>query len=262
MYSNPSLGYNLPNFNPLTYSKWCDTIGMYRWYREDGTERTIYRLDYNWKPIYDKAIHTADVYFAARVIYDPVEFTNEFLATVPLAWEKYKTSLELISGMLDGNTIDPEYFEAGYERTTEQTVDGTSKTDSTTTAVVGQRVDSNDAENLERQLNYQQGVQALDGQISNGNIGRLGNDKASGIVDVVNQSNNTAVTGPQTNTGEGKSAAETKNVLKENVREKRFNYYDNLAFLRDRMVLIDTVKPFYTYFNDLFYASKRMEGWW
>ena len=255
---NPSLGYYLPNWQPMTYNKWCQTIGQYRWYREDGSPRVIYNLDYDWQPIFDNATQIADTYFNSRIIYDPVEFTNEFLAAVPLSWLKYKTSLELLSGMLDGNTIDPEYFEAGYERTTEQNVNGTAS--STGQAKSGARTDMNDSTNKERQLNYQQGVQALDGAINNSNIGMLGNDKATGLTDVVTQGQGTQTTGAQTT--DTLANSNTSNQLKEFVKEKRYNYYDNLAFLRDRMLLMKDVKPFYEYFNDLFYTSSKMTGWW
>lgn len=38
------------------------------------------------------------------------------MANVPINWMKFKTQLEMFSGTLDGTNIDPEIFEAGFDR--------------------------------------------------------------------------------------------------------------------------------------------------
>lgn len=266
---NAQLGYD-PNWTKsMTYDVWRDTFGKYCWYHEDGTARTQYPLDYNWKAIYDIATQAADLAFSYRTINNPCVFTNEFLALVPIAWLKYKTSMELMSGTLDGLTIDPQLFEQGYERhlSHKETTNGTGDS----TDVLGEREDSSNQTNNSaadvkaRAINYEQGVQAYD-DLNNDNIGEYGNSYASNFSDTVSKSNsndtteNEYTTGEQTNTNKTKTTVQ--NEFTEDDKMTRINYYDNLAFLRERMEKINLIEPFQHYFEYLFNNVESMTGFW
>ena len=115
MYLNPTMTQS--ELKPyMTYEQWCHTLGKYRWYHEDGSPRLYYPLAYEWERIYKTATEDADNYFKTRNIYDPSIFTSQFMANVPINWMKFKTQLEMFSGTLDGTNIDPEIFEAGFDR--------------------------------------------------------------------------------------------------------------------------------------------------
>ncbi len=305
------------------YRAWSETIGQYRWEHADGSPRTYYPLEWQWQRVYDAVTQTADLYFMHRNIEDVLFFTDEFLARVPLAWEKFKTELELLSGTLDGTNIDPEIFTSGYDRefTRTQTQSSTVHDTSTGNIQFGERIDSEDStdsadrDGKARDIQYQQGVQAYDGSFpdigSGGNdfasgmvdhvetenqtaqrngkardiqyqqgvqaydgsfpdIGSGGNDFASGMVDHVEtenqtaQRNTTAVTGAQTNKQQVDGTTAGEQEIGETEREKvrRINYYDNLAFLRDRIDRLDQIKPFYSYFLDLFTGTESMQKAW
>lgn len=100
----------------MMYPQWTETLGQFRWNKEDGSSRTYVPLDYEWQAVYDKVTADADRLFWGMSIFDPVTFTQEFLSRVPIAWMKFKTSIEMFLGTLDGTTIDPEEFHAGYQR--------------------------------------------------------------------------------------------------------------------------------------------------
>lgn len=258
------------------YRAWSETIGQYRWEHADGSPRTYYPLEWQWQRVYDAVTQTADLYFMHRNIEDVLFFTDEFLARVPLAWEKFKTELELLSGTLDGTNIDPEIFTAGYDRefTRTQTQSSTVHDTSTGNIQFGERIDSEDStdsadrDGKARDIQYQQGVQAYDGSFPD--IGSGGNDFASGMVDHVEtenqtaQRNTTAVTGAQTNKQQVDGTTAGEQEIGETEREKvrRINYYDNLAFLRDRIDRLDQIKPFYSYFLDLFTGTESMQKAW
>lgn len=264
-----SLGYYPEQFDAMPYNIWAETFGKYRWYHEDGTPRTQYPLDYNWQQIYDIATSAADLAFSYRTITDPYIFTNEFLANVPINWLRYKTQLELFSGTLDGKTIDPDLFNQGFTRkmTHTEEVQGTG----TTNDKIGERIDTNNStDNVTsnaktRTLNYEQGVQAYD-NISNDNIGDYGNDYASNFSDSIGngqeeRNNETqSVQGQQENTQTVNSGVNS--TFEESEEVRRINYYDNLAFLRDRMDRLNLIKPFQFYFEYLFNNVTSKTGFW
>lgn len=100
----------------MMYPQWTETLGQFRWNKEDGSSRTYVPLDYEWQAVYEKVTADADRLFMGMSIFDPVTFTQEFLSRVPIAWMKFKTSIEMFLGTLDGKTINPEEFHAGYQR--------------------------------------------------------------------------------------------------------------------------------------------------
>ena len=270
-------GYDPYPFSPdIQYDTWAETMGKYRWRHEDGTPRTYYKLDYDWEPIFDIVTKEADMYFMPRLVECPDFFTSEFLARVPMAWIKFKTQLELLSGMLDGTTIDPELFEQGFDRTFKRTENVKSDVNdsSNSSATMGSRTDSTQSkdntttDDKARTIDYEQGVQGYDNGF--GDIGGNGNQYASRMVDTLNPSKtetageNTFQQGEQVNTGSQSGntngTQETGETIEEHV--KRINYYDNLAFLRDRMDRLENVKPFYSYFLDLFtHVDSFSKGW-
>ena len=262
----------------MLYSEWADTYGLYRWYRKDGTPRILMPLDGNYKSIYDIVTREADLKFNCFEIQDMISFTNEFLSEVSTAWMKFKTELELVTGTLDGTNIDPNVFEAGYDRTTTQTIKGTVDVIGTTNTninsndTIGQRTDNTTVNTSDkaRNIQYNQGVQAFDTEITNDNIGELGRNWASGFSDAVQLGNQTTEfkqgeqenTSSQTNKSNGNQNTTSVNTFNENVHEKRINYYDNLAFLRDRFDRIEDVKPFYEYLMPCFKTITVMSKNW
>lgn len=240
----------------ITYHQWKELQGANRWYHADNTPRTLVGLDHNWKPIYDIITKNADILFDNKKIFDCETFTQEFLAKVPIAWMKFKTSIELYLGTLTGDTIDPDEFKAGYERITHSTSEsdvtneGKNTQNNTSTHVTGESDDNTKS----RGILYNQGVQAYDDEINNSNIGLLGNDFASSMQDNVQNVSR----GAQTDTDETditndvKNKSNSNNTFDETVNEKRINYYDQLAFLRDRMDRLDIINNFTDEFIDLF----------
>lgn len=261
---------------PLNYMQWCDTIGKRRWYHEDGTPRTYLAFDYQWKPIYDAVTVEADLYFMTRSILDPLYFTSEFLARVPMAWQKFKTEFELLTGTLDGTAISPDLFEQGFTRSFKRSVDstGTATENGTGSVTQGERTDSTSssgsvsADGKSRDISYLQGVQAYPD--TGAGIGEYGNDYASSMIDHISNSNSsdsqsvTTKIGAQTNkTNQSSNRTDSGNVAEEiNEEVKRINFYDNLAFLRDRFDRLDNIKPFYSYFDDLFIDVVSCRGNW
>ena len=189
---------------PLTYQEWTELWGKYRWYHKDGTARTTLPLDYEWEHVYKQITQQTDLYFANWKLPENItEFTDRFLALVPTAWLKTKTEFEMFLGTLNGKTIDPLMFEAGFTRTTDSnterdgTFEGRSDGDSSSISNSEENTtqdsytDSHhtDAGSKGRNLSYQQGVQGLN-NINEGNIGALGNKYASGIADTIAASDN------------------------------------------------------------------------
>lgn len=267
--------YKIYPEDAMPYMMWCERFGKYRWYHEDGTPRTYYPLDYNWKTIYDKVTKSADIAFSYRIIYDTDLFTSEFLANVPLAWMKFKTELEMLAGTLDGKNINPDIFEQGYERnrTYEMKTNGTAESNVNRTDTDGTRTDNNkdvlteSGNRKTRDINYEQGVQEYDKDISQNTLDR---DYASAMVDHTesdsrNKTDNTTFTkGEQKNSSELDSNGTTNENTEysEYDRMKRINYYDNLAFLRERVDRLRDIRPFYTMFEYLFNKVESFNGWW
>lgn len=291
----------------MTYGEWSTLSGKHRWYHKDGTARVLLPLDHKWKDVYDIITRDTDMYFWYRRLPEDINyFTSYFFSTVPTVWLKYKTMLEMFLGTLDGTTIDPLMFEAGYTRTTEHTLNNDNAQDSkytdnstidrstntsteqtynatgSNTTLTEDTVDkhtddvSTDRSGKGRTLNYLQGVQGLTA-INDGNIGTLGNRYASSIVDSVNQGDENSTTNFGAQHGTGKSSTNTtdkqdtdiattstedighersgdsltkdtrRQTFNERVHETRINYYDNLAFLRERM---DRLKLLYMFHKD------------
>lgn len=241
----------------MTYAEWCEVFGKNRWRHEDGTGRTIYPLDYNWATIYDEVCKEVDQYF---MYYDipcnELLFRSRFYSLIPTAWLAYKTELEFFSGTLDGYTIDPNTFEAGYHKTTKtfESVDSESNSQSSGETTETSQADGS-SNSRGRSIAYQQGDQAFKGTNAptNDNIGELGVDYASGFSDSVTLSETTsdgkANSTSKSNTGGNTNASRT---FSEDVLQTNINYYDNLAFLRERADHMKLLKPFYKYFEHLF----------
>lgn len=345
MYLNPTITES--ELKPyMTYDQWCKTLGQYRWFHEDGSPRLYYPLAYEWDKIYQTATSDADNYFQNRPIYDPSTFTAQFMANVPINWMKFKTQLEMFSGTLDGTNIDPEIFEAGFDRelsstnientkqdftenstytqdiqsgatdTTNTTANATTEQNTNSEDVIGNREDTTSiTRNLNtttdteesskgRNINYIQGLQAYTDRLDNNNIGELGTDYASNFSDDIrNGSRNQVETqkgsedtnfeqGEQTNTSnvDAKSTAEsttteektgsstqliTNNAGNTNSTEnsgtsnfgltekvRRINYYDNLAFLRERYDRLENFIPFFEYFEPYFASVESFRPNW
>lgn len=258
----------------MKFHEWRKLHGEYLWYHADGSARVTLPLDYDWATVYQNVTDDADIYFHDwDVPCDTHYFTSQMYAAVPHAWFKYKTAFEMFSGTLDGTSINPDVFEAGFTRTTEHALindntysDNDSVTETATgTATQAPRTDTSSAD--QRAINYQQGVQAVD-DINNGNIGELGNKYASGLTDnVANSENNYGEQTVDSNTtGTNKRTrtnTEDKNeTFNETVHETRINYYDNLAFLRDRMDRLKQFSPFHDYFKPLFATVEAFSGSW
>lgn len=266
----------------MKFWEWRLTYGQYVWFHEDGNARVILPLDYGWPAVYKEITQEADLYFSDWDLPENVvEFTNRFLSYVPTAWFRYKTMFELFSGTLDGNTIDPQMFEAGYTRTTQSQRDfeeehadsGQSSGQSQASSTQDAYTDTNDTtDNSEqRTLNYAQGVQGLN-NINNQNIGALGNKYASTIVDSVGNNlqsgtndygeRNISANGTDSNTNNTSGDSSSKDIFNETVHETRINYYDNLAFLRERADRFKLLTPFYKEFEQFFLTVKFFSGDW
>lgn len=153
-YSNP--GWPVCEKEPdLLYGEWIEMqgLGKIRWYLgdEEGNPdttkpRTYYELEDNWKKIWDIATRTVDEYFFHRKILFPEEFTDDFIARVPMAWQKMRTTLEMMTDLY-GLSIDPEEFYAGYDRETDRTENVTTTNDIETATeklernIEGERID-------------------------------------------------------------------------------------------------------------------------
>lgn len=240
----------------MTYSQWAETLGANRWKDREGKPRVYVPLDYQWEPIFERAIQDADRVFWNWKVWDTETFTQEFISMVPEAWLKFKTSVEMLLGTLDGTNIDPEEFHAGFTRTTEGGQEDHTDAQSQSNSC-SQYQDTNGSrqdESKARGIQYQQGVQAYDNEITNDNIGELGNDYASGMTDQVNQQS----IGQQSNDGSASdetssSGSQDRNTTySETVKETRINYYDQLAFLRERFDRLNAFKTFTDYFRTLF----------
>lgn len=253
----------------MTYDEWCEVYGQWRWYHEDGTPRTFLPIPGDYPELFGIVTKQADMAFTGREIHDPDVFTREFLRTVPVAWNNFKVEFEMFTGTLDGTNIDPDIFEAGFIRDTEQTETndalGNSSGSSTgsSTVINGARTDTGD--NKSRSISYDQGVQAYN-ETTTDDIGTHGNDYASGMVDNVSKTSNT--TGAETDTQNtqtsttNNSRAINDRKYKEHIKETRINYYDNLAFMRERFDRVQRFKPFEEYFFPCFAHAESMTGDW
>ena len=270
----------------MTYAQWCETYGKYRWYHKNGSERLYYPLDYEWKRIYESCTKYADMYFNDRIIYEPSIFTTNFLVNVPINWMKFKTELEMFSGTLDGTTIDPNMFNQGFTRDTTENEnnDDTDNVKSSQTGNIdenlGTRTDrtftdgTQDADSKSRAINYNQGVQAYDNNINNNNIGELGNNYASNMTDSVTKTHGANTQEVETQTGKQENTTDSTNEYTgnakssrnrsrtEHIHETRINYYDNLAFLRERQDRLNVFKDFYSYFEPYFAHADGFTGAW
>lgn len=270
MINNSQLGYYpIRHDGKMSYKDWCDTFGQYRWRHEDGSARTYYPLNDNYANIYDYVCRSADIEFGYRYIDDIESFTSEFLARVPIAWAKFKIQLEMISGTLDGTNIDPDIFEAGFDRTFTSETKG--KHSENRTDNLGTRTDSVTSENKtttedkNRTIEYTQGVQGY-ANLGNDNIGDLGRNYADGFTDGVDKSSGTVNGTSESSIGSQKNDYDTDGSKSENHTEeehvKRISYYDNLAFLRERFEHLNEYKEFYEYFLPLFSNVSSFSGWW
>ena len=270
----------------MTYAQWCETYGKYRWYHENSLERLYYPLDYEWKRIYESCTKYADMYFNDRIIYEPSIFTANFLVNVPINWMKFKTELEMFSGTLDGTTIDPNMFNQGFTRDTTENEnnDDTDNVKSSQTGNIdenlGARTDrtftdgTQDADSKSRAIDYNQGVQAYDNNINNNNIGELGNNYASNMTDSVTKTHGANTQEVETQTGKQENTTDSANEYTgnaksnrnrsrtEHIHETRINYYDNLAFLRERQDRLNVFKDFYSYFEPYFAHAEGFTGAW
>lgn len=257
----------------MKYSEWSELFGQYRWYHEDGSARALLPLDYEWQRIYDNITRDTDIHFHLWEIPCDVEyFTSQFYSAVPTAWLKFKSTVELFLGTLDGTTIDPLMFEAGYTRTTDHTLtndnqyNDNEKVSSSATGQSTQSAYEDTANILQRGIMYNQGVQAID--FNNQNIGQLGNKYASTLNDNIGQTDNQY--GQQkidsnTNDNGQRTRANSEDKTQnfhEKVHETRINYYDNLAFLRDRVDRLKLLMPFHKSFEQFFTLEIAMTGDW
>lgn len=254
----------------MVYLEWAKTYGQNRWYKTDGTPRTFTPLDYNYKTLFDKVCAETDEFFAVYEINDIMSFMAEWTTRVPRAWQIFKTQIEMMLGTLDGSNIDPLVFEAGFDRTTAHTLNNNMSSSADTTAngnasdVKGSMTttetgtDDYTQSDSNTQRLYNQGAQAYNTDDP------LTRDFASTIQNIENTStrdgNNTRTTeeGQRTDTsttGANSTAKATQSnaeTFTENIKERRINYYDNLAFLRERWDRTKEFKNFYEYFLDLF----------
>lgn len=258
----------------MKYHEWRNKQGQYLWYHADGSARVTLPLDYNWDAVYQSITADADIFYHDwEIPYDEHYFTSQMYAAVPHAWFKYKTMFEMFAGTLDGKTIDPDVFEAGFTRTTDHTLtnDNTYNDNDNVvdrqngTAVQAPYTDTTDSK--QRNINYNQGVQGAT-DINNGNIGELGNKYASNLADAIGNSStdfgeqSVESTTNGTNTRTRKNTEDKDETFHETVHETRINYYDNLAFLRDRMDRLKQFSPFYDYFRPLFATVQAFVGSW
>lgn len=257
----------------MKYYEWSQLFGPYRWYHQDGSARAILPLDYEWAKIYDNITKDTDIHFHLWEVPCDVEyFTSQFYSLVPTAWLRFKSTLELFLGTLDGTTIDPLMFEAGYTRTTDHTLTNDNvynDNETTQSSANGQSTQGayeDTANILQRGIMYNQGVQAV--TFNNDNIGQLGNKYASSLNDSISQSDNqygeqqiTSTTSDNGQRTRNNSEDKTQN-FHEQVHETRINYYDNLAFLRERVDRLKSLTPFYKSFETLFTLEIAMTGNW
>lgn len=157
------------------------------------------------------------------------------------------------------------------------------------TETEGTKDTATSADSKARSINYVQGIQAYDNSINNTNIGEFGNDYASTMNDTVSFSNGTedtdttgttdeTITSETTSTSTqdtgrdtteanrttGSSDRDTRgtkdNTYSETVKEERINFYDNLAFLRERADRLNLIVPFHDYFKHLFQHVTSIRG--
>lgn len=258
----------------MKYYEWCNLQGKNRWYHDNGSARVILDLDYNWADIFNVVTANADLYFAAWEIPCDIDFfTAQFFAMVPTAWFKYKTVFEMFSGTLDGTAINPDVFEAGFTRTTNSSrVEDNTYTDNDVVTSNANGTSTQDAhsdvvDTKQRSLSYNQGVQGLT-NINNNNIGNLGNKYASGIGDNILTSEtdyglqNVHATTADNSTRNRQNSEDKSDTFTETIHETRINYYDNLAFLRERLDRLKNLVPFHSYFESLFYLVQSLKGDW
>ena len=272
----------------ITYDQWCEGEGKYRWRFENGNPRLYYPLEYEWEEIFNFVTDNTDRYFKHRTIdIDNISvFSAQFIANVPFNWMKFKTELEMFSGTLDGTNIDPELFNQGFDRELSSTnIEADKQTAKTSTEsnsndIIGSRKDTNDVTKTEkgqtkqRNINYVQGVQAYDDDITNDNIGELGNNFASNFSDSVgiNESSGSENTkfsqGEQENSSNidgsssGNSTRDTTTNFGLTEKMRRINYYDNLAFLRERYEKLGGFKEFHEYFEPYFATVESLRPFW
>lgn len=263
----------------MPYPIWAERLGSNRWYDSQGNPRIYSTLDQDWKKIFDLVTRDADRVFHMRTIEDVPYFTDHFLSMVPHAWEKFKVQLEMFMGTLTGVNIDPQEFYAGFERwtthnltwdddeTVSNSADSTthSENDSTDTSDFGEQT----GEGRTRQINYVQGVQDNDREFTDANIGLLGADYASGNSDAVSLSEKAAYTDKNTgnsvtdgdnhSSSKGTRAYDRKEAFDEHIKENRINFYDQLAFLRERFDRLGGLRMFWQEFEPLFTSVSYFE---
>lgn len=250
----------------MIYREWIENYGANRWYKDD-IARTLYPLDYNWSPIFEKVTSQCDLFLDSYELPNDIEtFTDNFLGSVAENWLLYKVQLENMSGTLDGTTIDPTTFTAGHEmnRThTENINNVTGSNSSSENEIYSTSNSTSDVVNVENSSNkdrtFLQGVQENE---------FISDDKnASNIVDVASErsANNNNTTnandnsnGLVKNSGTANSASDVVTTDYEKVT--RVNYYDQLAFNVGRFDRMENFKSFASYFIPLFTRVHTMKG--
>lgn len=251
---------------------WTETLGENRWYDSEGNPRVYTSLDQTWKPIYDMVTKDADRVFHTRTIQDVEYFTDNFISLVPHAWQKFKVQLEMFLGTLTGQNIDPQEFYAGFERWTthnltwddDETVSNKadSETSSNTDSTDVNNYGAQSGESRTRQISYAQGVQDNDRVATVDNIGEMGLDYASAQQDVIAKSNKAAyvddskgtsnTSGSNSSTSNGTREYGRVEKYDEHIKENRINFYDQLAFLRERFDRLGGIRMFWQEFEKLF----------
>ncbi len=230
--------------------------------------------------MYENVTKQADLHFNSYELPCNVEnFTNLFLTAVPDAWMKFKVQIELFLGTLDGTNINPDVFEAGYINTFNSTEKinrekdsgtGYNSTDTTTgessSHVENTSSSNGTSSNSSQSENYVQGVQSgipLEVQNASGVNKTTGNGSTTGSEtgsgNTTSNMENTGTSSGNSSTSEGENVTRT---LDETRKETRINYYDNIAFLRERVEKLPGYKPFYELLEYCFATVTLKGGRW
>lgn len=222
----------------LRYHEWAETIGKYRWVDKQGEARTFMPLifttedigepvTYDWTDLFNKACRSVDTYYAHREIFDPVSFTDQFIGQVAYEWEKFKNTITFLSGSLTGQPLDPQTFNAGYERktsharqqdtvvkedstgssktqtedlldgrTTNNTTEDVNTATETDTTSTSKATTAGTHDNRGRAISYQQGVtqKGIEPGMTPENIGEMGAEYASAVADSIDKGQDSTVT--------------------------------------------------------------------
>lgn len=298
---SPRLYYDL-DFNwAEIYSKVtrdADIAFMYRVIDDvpGFTSEFLSRVPTNWlkyKSMLELMVGTLDGQNIDPSIFE-AGFTRE---TYEVNDSKYDSAVNLISDIKEnediGSRSDSQDSVIGSRKDTTTNNQHTSNT----TDVTGTETNKDTNTDKGRSINYTQGVQAYTDFSTD--IGRNGNDfadsfndtlgenksdrdkktsqKNSLVEDVENQStanvgeqiiSNNSILGNQKNSKDSlannNSSTDSYQLNKkgEVITEKRINFYDNLAFLRTRVDLMQNIEPFHSMFDELFLTLTTIPGFW